>query len=53
MSPLRLYELLREKGRLIGSTVVPTGYVITDDGRDPDIHEITVKTEWDRKTNPR
>ena len=45
----RLLELLLEKGRHISTTVVPPGYVITDDGRDPDVHQVTERSAWDKK----
>jgi hypothetical protein len=43
----RLLELLLEKGRHIVSTVVPPGYSVIDDGRDPDITQVVERTKWD------
>ena len=45
----RLLELLLEKGRRIVSTVVPPGYAIVDDGRDPDITQVAERTRWDNQ----
>ena len=54
MNQGRLLELLVEKkGRHIQSTVIPEGYMITDDGRDPDITQVTERTAWDKRMNPR
>lgn len=51
MNQDRLRDMLREKGRLIVSTVVPDGYSITDDGRDADIHQVMEFTAWDKRMN--
>lgn len=45
----RLLELLLEKGRHIVSTVVPPGYSVIDDGRDPDITQVVERTKWDNQ----
>lgn len=49
MNKDRLLELLLEKGRHVISTFVPPGYTIVDDGRDPDITQVTERSAWDNQ----
>lgn len=49
VSAPHLHEALKRKNILIASTVVPDGYNIIDDGRDPLIHEVVVASSRDQE----
>lgn len=53
VSATHLHEALRARGVLISHTVVPPGYDITDDHRDPLVHQVVAASERDQEFSQR